>query len=263
MFCFKRIISLLSISLLFSTLSACKNKKDLSFLGVSKVEVTCNLFSEIPHLEIYLFSTTDYATLKVADSNYIEKVSGYTQDILLCIDNKQLPGYLHLFDITFKKEEFVLQEMTVLNKGVPIDIPIGMFQTIFLESKTMDISSTIDVYMNDDLTGTGLISFKNNLYTPIYYLEHKVVTLKKQQTISLLDLDRIVIYSDGIKNFDIFNITLKEKYHQVGGIVQTKFKTNLEEYVTYTTFYYSNLPSVKELSISGIDVAGLTEVVNS
>lgn len=261
MFCFKRIISLGCISLLLFTLFSCKKKEDLSFLGVSKVEVTCNLFSEIPHLEIYLFSTTDYTTLKVADSDHIEKVSGYTQDILLWIDNKQLPGYLHLFDVTFKQEEFVLQEITILHKEEEIDVPIGMFQTILLESNTMDISSTIDIYMNDDLT--GLISFKNNLYTPIYYLEHKVVTLKKQQTISLLDLDRIVIYNDGIKSFDIFNITLKEKYHQVGGIVQTKFRTNLEEYITYTTFYYSNLPSVKELSTSGIDVDVLTEVPNS
>lgn len=261
MFCIKRIISLGCIGLLLFTLFSCKPKEDFSFLGVSKVEVTCNLFSEIPHLEIYFFSTTDYSTLKVIDNDYIEKVSGYTQDILLFIDNKQVPGYLHLFDVTFKKEEFVLQELTISHKGKEIDVPIGMFQTILLESSTMDVSSTIDIYMNDELT--GLISFKNNLYTPIYYLEHKAVTLKKQQIISLLDLDRIVIYNDGIKSFDIFNMSIKEKYHQIGGIVQTKFRTNLEEYIIYTTYYYSTLPSVKELSASGINVDVLTEVPNS
>lgn len=252
-----RIIVIL-IALLFF-LSSCTTKKEISYLGVSKVEVTCNLFYEVPHLEISIFSTQDYSSLKIANNNYIDKVSGYTQEITLIMDSEQISGYLHLFDITFKKEEFLFQEITLIHKGQELKTSIGMFQTIMLEPSTLDINSSIDIYQGDHLT--GLIHFRNDLYKPIYLLNQKVVTLNKRQQFSLLNsTDKVVIYAGGIKNFDLFTIKMKEKYHQVGGIIQTKFRTNLEEYMTYTTYYYSSLPDVKKLITEGINVDILEEI---
>ena len=66
-----------------------------------------------------------------------------------------------------------------------------------------------------------------------------------------------MINARSIKSLDIFSINPKEKYHQVGGIVQTRFKTNLEEHLIYTSYYYNNMPNLNYLSSVGIDVATL------
>lgn len=261
MLCFKRIIFLFLINLLLFSFCSCKKIKNISFLGVSKVEVTCNLFTEVPHLEIYLFSTADYSELKMVKKGNITKISGYTKEILLLINDQKVPGYLHLFDVTFDNKEFVLQNISVLHKNQEIDVPIGMFQSVFLEPNTMEINSSIDIYTQDKLI--GVMTCKNNLYTPIYYLEHKVVSIRKKQVISSNFLDRMVIYSDTFKSFNLFKVNIKEKYHQIGGIVQTKFRTSLDEYIIYTSYYYSALPSIKELSTVGIEVESLTEVLKS
>lgn len=261
MLCFKRIILIFLISLLLFSCYSCKKVKNVSFLGVSKVEVTCNLFSEVPHLEVYLFSTTDYSELKMVKKENMTKISSYTKEIFLIINEEQVPGYLHLFDVTFEKKEFVLQNISLLHKNKEIEVPIGMFQSVFLEPNTMDISSSIDIYKQEQLI--GMITCQNRLYNPIYYLEHKVVSLRKKQVVSSEFVNRIVIYSDSFQSFKLFEVGIKEKYHQIGGIVQTKFRTNLDEYIIYTSYYYSALPSINELSTVGIDVEGLTEVLKS
>ena len=115
--------------------------------------------------------------------------------------------------------------------------------------------------MDKDLT--GLLNIHNKLYNDIYLVEQKVVTIKKKQTLEPFIVDKIGINTLGIKSIDIFSINPKEKYHQIGGIVQSRFKTNLDEHLIYTTYYYNNMPNLNYLSSEGIDISSLEEIKNS
>lgn len=252
------IIVLISIFIIFS-LSAC-NKQN-SFIGISKVEITCNLYTEVPRLEIYVFTTTDYENLILEKTKFIKEVNSYKSDVKLIKENKEIPGYLHLFHITFEKKEFIIQNLTFSSNKKEIVCPIGLFQTLLLEPSTIDIDTSINIYMDKDLT--GLLNIHNKLYNDIYLVEQKVVTIKKKQTLEPFILDKIGINTLGIKSIDIFSINPKEKYHQIGGIVQSRFKTNLDEHLIYTTYYYNNMPNLNYLSSEGIDISSLEEIKNS
>ena len=80
--------------------------------------------------------------------------------------------------------------------------------------------------MDKDLT--GLLNIHNKLYNDIFLVEQRVVTINKKQTLEPFVIDKIAVNSLGIKSVNIFSVNPKEKYHQIGGIVQTRFKTNLD-----------------------------------
>ena len=261
MFCFKRIILVYIVILFLCIFASCDNKIKNSYLGISKVEVTCNLYAEIPHLEIYVFSSVDYDNLTLKKNKLIKEVNGYRSDIKLINKEKEFKGYLYLFYITFEKKEFILQELTFLFDNKEIKCPIGIYQTIFLEPSTIDIDSSINIYMDNSLK--ALFNIHNKLYSEAYLVEQRIVSIRKKQTLEPFVLDKIMINAGGIKSLDIFSINPKEKYHQVGGIVQTRFKTNLDEHIIYTSYYYNNMYNLNYLSSIGIDISSLEEVKNS
>ena len=243
---------------MFFSLASCRKEKDLSYLGISKVEVTCNLYTEVPHVEVYLFSSKGYDNLTLEKSSLIKEVNSYRSDIKLIEKDKKIDGYLHLFHITFEKKEFIIQELTFLYNNKEIICPIGIYQTLLLEPSTIDIDSSINIYKDTDLK--ALFNIHNKLYSEIYLTEQKVVSIRKKQLVEPFVLDKIMINSTSVKSLDIFSINPKEKYHQVGGIVQTRFKTNLDEHIIYTTYYYNNMFNLNYLSSEGIDVSSLEEV---
>ncbi len=241
---------------MFFVLFSCKNK-ELSYLGVSKVEVTCNLANELPRLELYLFSTKDFKKLELVSNPLISSSNGYRLDSKLLCGGNVVDGYIHVFDISFECKEFSLQKLEMKCSDDIYVVQFGLFQTLSLESSTMEISSAVEMY-ND--TKKGVISVQNNLYKPIYYLDHKVVSIHQKHVISISDFERHVIHGKMIKSFDIFSFTLKEKYHQVGGIVQTRFKASVDEYIVYSSYYYSSVSSLMELAEEGIDIASLEDI---
>lgn len=260
MFCIRRIITSIVCLLLIFTCFSCSKVED-DFLGISKVELTCNLYYEVPRLELYLFSSINYSDIKVKENKLIDEVYSYKRIIKLIENCKEKEGYLHVFHITFEKQEFILQKLLFLIGEKEKEVNIGLYQTLLLEPSTMDIQTSINIYGDNELK--GLLTINNKLYNPIYMLEQKKLTINKQQTLKLLDLEKIIVYSDSLKSIDIFSIKPKEKYHQIGGIIQSKFKTNLDEYFIYTSYYYNNMPNLNYLSSVGIDVSSLEVIKNS
>ena len=235
------IISILIILLI--NISSCKKQED-SFLGLSKVEITTNLFYELPRLELYIFSSKNYHNLSI-DNKYIDYVNYQKQDINLVINELQVEGILHYFNITFIKEEFVLTKIKIKNQKDIYDVNIGLYQTILLEPSSLDINTSCSLYNNK-----GIINYQNNLYNPIYFKEVNNLTYSKNQSINLLNINQQVIYSKQLKSLDIFTYQIKEKYHQIGGIIKSSFYTNLEEYYTYSTYYFS---TINNLLLKDID----------
>ena len=259
MFRLSRIVFCIVYILLLIILVSCK-KDYYSYFGISKVEITSNLYTEVPHLEVYVFTTTDYSNLSLKKNKLITEVSSYRSDIKL-INEKEIPGYLYLFYITFEKKEFILQNLTFLFNNKEIECSIGMYQTLFLEPSTIEIDSSINIYLDTDLK--GLFNVHNKLYSEIYLTEQRIVSVCRKQTLEPFVLDKIMINSNSLKSLDIFSVNPKEKYHQIGGIVQTRFKTNLDEQLIYTSYYYNNMYTLNYLSSVGIDVSVLEEVKNS
>lgn len=260
MFCFKRIIAFLAIWLILFTFVSC-DKAEEFFLAISKVELTTNLYYEEPHLELYLFSSNNCSKIKLKEHKLIKEVTGYKNNVKLVDKDKVWDGFLHLFYITFEKEEFILQKLTFICLDQEIEVNIGMYQSLLLEPSTIDIHTSINIYQDQDLI--GLLNINNKLDNPIYFLEQRVVTLKKQQLLEPFVIDKFIVHSDKIKSLDIFSINPKEKYHQIGGIVQTRFKTNLDEYIIYTSYYYSNMFNLNYLSSTGIEISSLEVIKNS
>lgn len=261
MFRFKRIIYLIFCLFLVLVLGSCQKPPKEGFLGISKVELTINLYDLVPHLELYLFSSKDYDDIKIKENKLIEEIFNYKSPVKLIKEGKTQDGYLHLFRLTFKPKEFILQNLTFIVENQEVAVKIGMYQTILLEPSTFDIHTSINIYEDQELK--GLFNVNNKLYNPIYLLEQSVVSLRKQQLLEPSVVDKMIVYADTIRSFDIFTINPKEKYHQVGGIVQSKFQTNLEEYIVYTTYYYNNMPDLNYLSSVGIDTSMLEVIKNS
>ena len=205
-----------------------------------------------------MFSTKDFKDLKLVENTLVNSYTNYTVEGKLLNGEKIIEGYVHVFDISFVCLEFVLQELKVCHQENIYKVPIGMYQTLFLEGSTMDISSSIDVDNH-----LGKINVQNNLYCPIYYLSHEIVSIRKAQEVSKCFVDRTVVYSKNLKHFEIFKIEMRKKYHQVGGIVQTKFKSSMSEYLIYTSYYYSLLPSVTELVEDGVSIESLETIKKS
>ena len=239
----KKFLTVSILIILLINISSCKKQED-SFLGLSKVEITTNLFYELPRLELYIFSSKNYHNLSI-DNKYIDYVNYQKQDINLVINELQVEGILHYFNITFIKEEFVLTKIKIKNQKDIYDVNIGLYQTILLEPSSLDINTSCSLYNNK-----GIINYQNNLYNPIYVKEVNNLTYSKNQSINLLNINQQVIYSKQLKSLDIFTYQIKEKYHQIGGIIKSSFYTNLEEYYTYSTYYFS---TINNLLLKDID----------
>lgn len=252
MFCKKLfLVSILITLCLFIT--SCK-KESYSFLGYSKVEITSNLYFEKPRLELFIFSTKDYHSLEI-NNKYIDYLNYQRQDINLLIDNIKVEGYLHYFDISLKKQELVISEISLKHQNKIYEVNIGLYQSIYLEPSNNDILSSCDIYNNK-----GKINYQNNLYKPIYLKEIKNISINKNHQVKIMDISKQVIYSHGLKTIEVFSLDIKEKYHQIGGIIKTSVISNFDEYKIYTTYYYSLIPSIDKLQ-NGIDINQL-EIIN-
>ena len=69
---YKKFLRIVVLCLLIILLSSCKKSQE-SFLGISKVEITTNLFYEKPHLELFIFSTSNYQNLSI-ENKYFDYV---------------------------------------------------------------------------------------------------------------------------------------------------------------------------------------------
>ncbi len=253
MFCVRKIIAFCLI-LLSISLCSC-HKISSSYLGISKVEITANICYELPYLELYVFSTKDYSSLKIKPNKYIQSISSHTREVMLKMNNQEVDGLIHIFNVSFTLEDFVLQNLTFINQTEEFLVDIGMYQSLSLESSTESVNVTIDV-----LDGKGKINIYNNLYQPLYLKEEKAVTIRKHHQLTFANhTNRFVVYSNNLNSYDAFDLVLNKDYHQIGGLLQLKFQTNLEDYTIYTPYYYSNLDLVKILK-EGIDITILSKI---
>ena len=250
---YKKFLRIVVLCLLIILLASCKNKQE-SFLGISKVEITTNLFYEKPHLELFIFSTTNYHNLSV-ENKYFDYVRYQKENIKLKKDKKVIDGYLHYFDIYFLKQEFLITEINLYHKNNLYDVNIGSYQSIYLEPSNIDIKSSC--FFQDK---TGIINYQNNIYKPIYIKEIKNLTSNKKHLVTINNYFQTIIYSKQLKSIELLNLEINKKYHQIGGIIKTSFYTNLEEYYIYSTYYYSTMPSFNEMK-NGIDITSL-EIIN-
>lgn len=250
---YKKFLKVVVLFLLIISLVSCKNKQE-SFLGISKVEITTNLFYEKPHLELFIFSTTDYHNLMI-ENKYFEHVKYQRENISLIKDNLVIDGYLHYFDIYFLNQEFSISKIKLKHQNDLYEVNIGSYQSIYLEPSNIDIKSSCDIYGN-----IGIINYQNNIYKPIYIKEIKNLTINKNHSVTINNHFQTVIYSKQLKSLEILSFEINKKYHQIGGIIKTSFYTNLEEYYIYSTYYYSSMPSFNKLK-DGIDINYL-EIIN-
>ena len=238
----KKFLKTLILIILLISVSSCRKQED-SYLGISKVEITTNLFYELPRLELYIFSTNNYHNLSI-ENKYIEYVNYQKQKVNLLIDEKEVEGILHYFDIRFSKEEFIITKIKVRHKNNIYDANIGLFQSILLEPSTLDIKTTCSIFNNK-----AAINYQNNLYKPIYINEIDNLTYCKNHFIEITNNNKQVVYSKQLKTLDVFTFDRKEKYHQIGGIIKSSFYTNLEEYYVYTTYYYSTINTLLDKKV--------------
>lgn len=250
---YKKFLRIVVLCLLIIILSSCK-KSEESFLGISKVEITTNLFYEKPHLELFIFSTSNYHNLSI-ENKYFDYVKYQKENINLIINNQKVEGYLHYFDIYFLKQEFLITKIKLINQKDLYEVNIGSYQSIYLEPSDIDIKSSCD--MNDKI---GIINYQNNIHKSIYIKEVKNLTSNKNYLLTINNYLQTVIYSKQLKRIELLNLEINKKYHQIGGIIKTSFYTNLEEYYIYSTYYYSDIPPFNKLK-EGIDITYL-EIIN-
>lgn len=250
---YKKFLKIVVLSLLMIALVSCKKCQE-SFLGISKVEITTNLFYEKPHLELFIFSTKNYHNLSI-ENKYFENIKYQKEKVNLIKDGKVIDGYLHYFDIYFLKQEFLITKINLRHQKDIYEVNIGSYQSIYLEPSNIDIKSSC--FIQDT---TGIINYQNNIYKPIYIKEVKNLTSNKNHFVTIKDYPQIVIYSKQLKSLELLSFEIKKKYHQIGGIIKTSFYTNLDEYYIYSTYYYSTMPSFNEMK-NGIDITSL-EIIN-
>ncbi len=236
-------------------LVGCKLKEQpFTYIGVSKMELTRNIQTEKPYFELYLFASSNYHNLKIKKTKDILSVTEHKQTLDLIVSDQKIPGIMYIFKITLLPKDLVYESLTLIYQNKEIEFSIGMFQTLFLESSTTEVSSNIECN-----NGKGRIYIYNHLYNPLYLLEETRISISKKHRLTMTEGEKVAIYNDNLKSRELFSYQLDKEYHQVGGIIQSKFQTNLSEYKIYTTYYINTL-DINQIIKEGIDISSLAKI---
>lgn len=203
--------------------------------------------------KIYVISTTDIDNIKLQLPRKVLHQSVVKDEIKLISTGEKYNGYIYTVLVTFPLEELIVTKAQLVTSKETYEVNIGRYETISLKNNSAEITSCANFKStNDDSINLHIYNYS---YLPLIVVSMTGIKNGQNEiTIKEIPNHAKIIYQDQVKLYANINVVKDSTYYQIGGIIKTSARTNLEEKHIYTQYYADLTPSINYMQEVGFTV---------